>query len=140
MTRLCGVSHHVLFCQLLESAWSGELGTEHPGEIVVSSCWHVWQVLGLPCGSPSVQGQVKDLLTALIGVCVPAMLIADIVTDVDAGDPIEIAKHEVRDRHGVPVGQRRLVHATRQVEGGRRVPATPKVDPCWLRSRYHSFC
>ena len=53
MTRLCCVSHDVLCCQLLESAWSGGLGMEHSGESCVPSCWHVWQVPGLLCGSPS---------------------------------------------------------------------------------------
>ena len=36
------------------------------------------------------------------------------VIDVDSGDPIEIIKHEIRDRHGVPLSQQRLVNAGRQ--------------------------
>ena len=43
-------SHEVLFCQLLELAWSGALGMEHPRK-EVSFCWHGWQVLGHVCGS-----------------------------------------------------------------------------------------
>ena len=45
----------------------------------------------------------------------------NIVTDVDASVPIEIFEHEVRNRNGAPVGQRRLVYAGRQLENGRSV-------------------
>ena len=45
----------------------------------------------------------------------------NIVIDVDAGDPMEIIKHEIRHGHGVPWCQQRLVYAGRQLEDGMRI-------------------
>ena len=60
--------------------------------------------------------------------CLPGMLIFvrtergdNIIIDVNAGDPIEIIKDELRDRHVVPLGQQPLFYASRQLEDGRRV-------------------